>query len=148
MPEKAQYSGKKRLWLLKFLLANCFAIVLPVLLIAPDSHSQSAKKLKAQEEEMRSYMIAISRQLGVSCTTCHITDNFKSDEKAHFKIAKDHMRLTQLLIDNGMDGKRGPKADCYMCHRGQLKPDYLEKLHPMLQEQDQFKKMKTGAEQP
>ena len=140
MPEKAQYSGRNRLRFLKFLLANCFAIALPLLLVAPDSHSQSAKKLKVQEEEMRSYMIMISRQLGVSCTTCHLTDNFKSDEKAHFKVAKDHMRLTQMLIDNGMDGKKGPKADCFMCHRGQLKPDYIEKLHPMLQEQDQFTK--------
>lgn len=117
------------------------AIALPTLLIAPHleisigwpkAHAQSAQAVKAQEEEMRQAMIVMSRQLGVTCTVCHNTENFKSDEKMPFKVAKDHIKLTQLLIDNGMDGKSGhPKADCFMCHRGALSPDYREKLDPM-----------------
>lgn len=92
------------------------------------AQSGTANTIKASEDQMREQMIVISRQLGVTCTTCHNTDNFKSDKKDAFKIGKEHMRLTQVLIDNGMNGKTGPKADCYMCHRGQLKPDYKEKV--------------------
>lgn len=82
-----------------------------------------SQKLKAQEEAIREQMLSISRQLGVRCTACHNLKNFASDEMAAFKVSKEHLRITQLLIDAGMDGKQGrPKADCYMCHRGELKP--------------------------
>jgi hypothetical protein len=117
------------------------ALTLPILLVAPNldvtiswpqAQAQSAKKLKAEDEEMRQSMIVMSRQLGVTCTVCHNTENFKSEEKLPFKVAKEHVKLTQLLIDNGMDGKNNrPKADCFMCHRGALRPDYREKVDPM-----------------
>lgn len=123
------------------ILLSIGALALPILLIAPNvdvtfswpqAHAQSAKKVKSQDEEMRQSMIVMSRQLGVTCTTCHNTENFKSEEKVPFKVAKEHVKLTQLLIDNGMDGKNShPKADCYMCHRGTLRPDYREKVDPM-----------------
>lgn len=96
------------------------------------ARAQTPAKLKSEEEQMREVMVVISRQLGVTCTACHNTDNFKSSEKQSFKTAREHMKLTQLLIDSGMNGKSGPKADCYMCHRGELKPDYKEKVPPML----------------
>ena len=117
--------------------------VVPLLLVAPQlslhfpaAQAQSPQKLKAQEDEMRAQMMTMSRHLGVTCTTCHKTENFKSDEIPAFKVAKAHIKLTQLLIDNGLDGsaKDRPKADCYMCHRGQLVPDYKEKLDPMRKE--------------
>lgn len=109
------------------------ALFVPILLASPYvGQAQSAQKMKSQDEEMRQSMVVISRQLGVTCTTCHKTENFKSDEKVPFKVAKDHIKLTQLLIDNGMDGKNNrPKADCFMCHRGNLRPDYREKIDPM-----------------
>lgn len=117
------------------IVLSLIALIVPLLLIAPDidvAHAESAQKVKSQDEEMRQTMIVMSRHLGVTCTVCHNTENFKSDEKMPFKVAKDHIKLTQLLIDNGMDGKNGhPKADCFMCHRGALKPDYKEKLDPM-----------------
>lgn len=94
-------------------------------------HAQSASKLKLQEQEIRQNMIVISRQLGVTCTSCHKTDNFKSNELSNFKVAQEHMKITQLLIDSGFNGDKAPKADCYMCHRGKLKPDYIEKVDPM-----------------
>lgn len=95
-----------------------------VLLLACSSYAQTPAQLKSQEEEMRELMISMSRQLGVTCTSCHNPENFRSSAKMEFKIAKEHMKITQLLIDNGMDGKKGPKASCYMCHQGQLKPSY------------------------
>jgi hypothetical protein len=113
-------------FLATFLINSCF------LLIAQNAFSQTAKKIKSTEEQIRESMVTISRQLGVTCTYCHNTDDFKNSEKPFFKIAKEHMRLTQILIDSGMDGRSGPKADCYMCHRGQSKPNYKEPLHPIV----------------
>ena len=92
--------------------------------------AQTAAKVKSEEEIMRETMVTISRQLGVTCTTCHNPDNFRSDKKMEFKVAKEHMKITQLLIDSGMDGKKGPKASCYMCHRGELKPKYQAPSDP------------------
>lgn len=108
----------------------------PFLFLRPElANSQSIKTLKAEDELMRRTMVTMSRQLGVACTTCHNQKNFASAEKTEFKTAKDHMRLVQLLIDNGMDGKeKRPKADCYMCHRGKLKPDFIEPFDPMTME--------------
>jgi hypothetical protein len=115
-----------------FLFAATFLISTSLLLIAQKSHAQTAKKIKSTEEQIRDSMVTISRQLGITCTYCHNTDDFKNSDKPFFKIAKEHMRLTQILIDSGMDGKSGPKADCYMCHRGQSKPDFKEPLHPIV----------------
>ena len=90
------------------------------------SFAQTPAQIKSEEDQMRETMVSMSRQLGVTCTTCHNSENFKSDKKMEFKLAKEHMKITQGLIDLGMDGKRGPKATCYMCHRGELKPKYQE----------------------
>lgn len=86
-----------------------------------------SEKLKASEEAIREQMMVISRQLGVTCSACHNLKNFASAEKPEFGVSKEHMKITQILIDSGMDGRdKRPKADCYMCHRGQLKPNYKE----------------------
>jgi hypothetical protein len=98
------------------------SLLLPIL----PASAQTAAKVKSDEDLMRESMVVISRQLGVTCTTCHNPENFHSDKKMEFKVAKEHMKLTQMLIDSGMDGKKGPKATCYMCHRGELKPKYQE----------------------
>jgi hypothetical protein len=88
---------------------------------------KGAQDRKAMDIEIRDNMKQISRQLGVSCTTCHNSKNFKDDAKREFKIAKDHLRITQLLIDSGFNGQnKQPKADCYMCHRGHLNMPYKE----------------------
>ena len=101
-------------------------------LISMETNSQTPAKVKAQSQEYREYMVTISRQLGVTCAACHDTGNFTSDIKIPFKLAKDHMRLVQVLIDGGMDGQKGhPKADCYLCHRGKLHPDYKEPIDPL-----------------
>lgn len=115
----------------RFLVVLIAAVAIPVLLMTPEVQSQSANTVKADDEAMRSYMVQISRQLGVTCTTCHDTGNFRKADIKQFKVAKEHMKLTQILIDNGMDGKKYAKADCYMCHRGTLKPAYKEPVNPM-----------------
>ncbi|MEZ0392995.1 MAG: photosynthetic reaction center cytochrome c subunit family protein [Pseudobdellovibrionaceae bacterium] len=101
-------------------------LALCIFFFALPTFGQTPAKVKSDEDQIRELMITMSRQLGVTCTTCHNTENFRSDQKIEFKVAKEHMKITQLLIDGGMDGKKGPKATCYMCHRGQLKPAYQE----------------------
>lgn len=96
---------------------------------------KGAKALKDIDHALREQMMVMSRQLGVDCTTCHNTKNFAAADKPEFRVARAHMKITQLLIDNGFDGRdKRPKADCYLCHRGQLKPDYIEKFDPMTME--------------
>ena len=124
----------------RLVITGLIAIVIPSLIISLPGYSQSVERLKKDDEEMRRTMVVISRQLGVNCTTCHNTKNFASAEKVEFKVAKEHMRLTQVLIDNGMNGKdKRPMADCYMCHRGQLKPNYKEPFDPMTMEKEKVK---------
>ena len=96
------------------------------LLLLPQAHSESVTKFVTKEERIREEMIVISRELGVTCNECHNVQNFKSDEKRTFKVSREHMKLTQMLKQNGFDGKKGPTATCYMCHRGKLLPDYKE----------------------
>jgi hypothetical protein len=101
-------------------------LITAAFVFSAQAFAQTPSKIKSDEDLMRESMVVISRQLGVNCTTCHNPENFRSDKKVEFKVAKEHMKLTQLLIDSGMDGKKGPKATCYMCHRGELKPKYQE----------------------
>jgi hypothetical protein len=110
----------------KSLIVFGTAIFVVMLILSPKAHTESAAKIKTLEEKTRQEMIVISRQLGVTCTECHNIQNFPSDEKVSFKIAKDHMRIVEILRTKGFDGKKGPEASCYMCHQGELKPDYKE----------------------
>lgn len=100
-------------------------------LLLASAFAQTPSQVKSEEEVMRESMVSISRQLGVTCTACHNPENFKSDKKMEFRVAKEHMKITQGLIDMGMDGKKGPKATCYMCHRGELKPPFQEPPPPL-----------------
>ena len=94
--------------------------------------AETPEDLLRKEKEVREQMQILSRQLGVTCASCHDTRNYKSSKKPLYPISLEHMKITQVLIDQGFDGKNGkPKADCYMCHRGKLSPDYKERVHPM-----------------
>lgn len=127
----------------RFAVLVIFSSMVPLLLVAPESRGTEsaiqspqlagARDAKLRDEEIREQMIVISRQLGVNCLSCHETENFASAKKLEFRVAKDHMRLVQMLIDNGFNGQSGsPKADCYMCHRGVLKPPFKEPHDPMI----------------
>jgi hypothetical protein len=104
------------------------AIFIVMLILSPSGHSESASKLKLTEEKTREEMVVISRQLGVTCAECHNVQNFASGEKKTFKVAKDHLRIVETLKQNGFDGKKGPEATCFMCHQGDLHPDYKESI--------------------
>jgi hypothetical protein len=129
----------------KLIVLASFALLTSILLVTPNLHSQLPSKIKTDDDLVRDRMISISRQLGVSCNACHNTSNYTSNEKLQFKVAKEHIRITQLLIDSGFDGQnQHPQADCYMCHRGQLKPKYKEPFDPMIMQKAKSKD--TGSD--
>lgn len=88
--------------------------------------AESVPTFVKQEEKIREEMVTISRELGITCSECHNVQNFSDNSKKAFKVGLEHMKLTQMLKENGLDGKKGPTATCYLCHRGKLKPDYKE----------------------
>ncbi len=97
--------------------------------------SDSAEKFKKEEEITRIRMLQISRELGVTCTECHSSKNWKDDSKLTFKIARDHMKTVEILRNHDFDGKKYPEASCYMCHQGRLRfasqmkhPENLQKI--------------------
>ncbi|WP_413558017.1 photosynthetic reaction center cytochrome c subunit family protein [Bdellovibrio sp. HCB209] len=103
-----------------------FILFTAIFLMGSLTSAESVPKFLKKEEKIREEMVTISRELGVTCTECHNVQNFADDSKKSFKVSKEHMKLTQMLKDNGFDGKKGPAATCFMCHRGKLMPDYKE----------------------
>ncbi len=90
--------------------------------VTKDHMNESA--IKVREE-----MISISKQLGVTCIYCHDTKNFRAATMPTWKTAFDHIRITKWLNEQGFRGH--PKIDCFLCHRGQAKPNFkMEKSEP------------------
>ena len=110
-----------------FMQRNSKRYGVPLLLLFVSTGSaESVSKFVQKEEQIRQNMVQISRELGVTCTECHNVQNFSESSKKNFKVSLEHMKITQMLKENGFDGKKGPEATCYMCHRGKLKPDFKE----------------------
>lgn len=103
-----------------------FILFTAIFFVGSLTSAESVPKFVKKEEKIREEMVTISRELGVTCTECHNVQNFTDDSKKSFKVGKEHMKLTQMLKENGFDGKKGPAATCYMCHRGKLMPEYKE----------------------
>ena len=112
-----------------FILILIFALPNSASFLINFAKADSAQSLKLKEEEIRQNMIVISRQLGITCTECHNMKKLSDDSLKNFQVAREHMKVVEILKANGMDGKKGPEASCYMCHRGQLKIPYKEKAN-------------------
>lgn len=105
---------------------NILRCVFLSLILSTWVQAETVTQFVTKEETIRENMIRISRELGVTCATCHNVQNFKSSDMQTYKVSKEHMKITQMLKENGFDGKKGPAANCFMCHRGKLMPDYKE----------------------
>jgi len=103
----------KSLWFLTVVLGLTLGISL--------SQSQSSVEFKKEQEIIRVQMVQLSRELGVTCTECHSQKNWKYDAKPSFKTARQHLQVVEVLRQNGLDGKKGPEASCFMCHQGRLR---------------------------
>ena len=105
---------------------NTMRCVLLMILVGAFAEAETVTQFVTKEETIRENMIRISRELGVTCAACHNVQNFKSSDMQTFKTSKEHMKITQVLKESGFDGKKGPAATCFMCHRGKLMPDFKE----------------------
>jgi hypothetical protein len=69
-----------------------------------------------------------SRGLGVSCTHCHVEDDFASDDKRPKLAAREMMDMHRAVNDRlkEMTNLQTPAADrainCSTCHRGSVDP--------------------------
>ena len=106
-----------------WVLGALFSSLCAALIWGETSYSQAPSDPAFKTRE---YMIEISRQLGVTCTHCHNLKDFKSQEKKPWAISKKHIDLVKALNTNHKDLMGFAKADCYLCHRGKLVPDYKE----------------------
>lgn len=100
-----------------------------ILIWASIGQTQSSAQFKRDQEVIRIQMVQLSRELGVTCTECHSQKNWKDDSKPSFKTGLQHMKIVEVLRQNGMDGKAGPEASCYTCHQGRLRFTH-KMVHP------------------
>ena len=68
------------------------------------------------------------RALGVSCTHCHIAENW-SEPTREKRITREMSAMTRRIneellseIEGLSDGERPPAVNCTTCHRGAVKP--------------------------
>jgi hypothetical protein len=108
-----------------------FFLLVPPLFV-PQSLFSSTEIVSADAStEIRTKMMAWSRQLGVTCVHCHNLENFKDKAKLTFKTALKHSQMVRVLQDEVFTERdKGNalkiKVDCYMCHRGKDLPAYQE----------------------
>jgi hypothetical protein len=65
--------------------------------------------------------------LGVSCSHCHNTTSFSSDEKKQKDVARQMVKMNNRINDELLKNISGlksavPRVNCITCHRGNLKP--------------------------
>ena len=69
-----------------------------------------------------------SRALGVSCTHCHVEDDFSSDDKRQKRAAREMARMHRMINDQlgKMENLEAPATErsinCATCHRGAVSP--------------------------
>src|ERR1700736_3954523 len=70
--------------------------------------------------EVGQIMRTFTAGLGVQCIYCHVQGNFASDENPKKEVARQMIRMSQVINANFPDGKM--RVTCYTCHRGEAEP--------------------------
>ena len=70
--------------------------------------------------EVGQIMRTFTAGLGVQCSYCHVQGNFPSDENPKKEVARQMIKMTQVINSNFPDGKM--RVTCYTCHRGEAEP--------------------------
>lgn len=76
---------------------------------------------------LRIMELGFSRSLGVTCTHCHVPDQWDAEDKATKQTAREMSRMVSAI--NGDLLKKipnlrstNPSVNCTTCHRGQTRP--------------------------
>ena len=70
--------------------------------------------------EVVQIMHTFTAGLGVQCIYCHVQGNYASDENPKKEIARQMIKMSQVINANFPDGKM--RVTCYTCHRGEAEP--------------------------
>lgn len=70
--------------------------------------------------EVSQIMRTFTAGLGVQCIYCHVQGNFASDENPKKEVARQMIKMSQVINSNFPDGKM--RVTCYTCHRGEAEP--------------------------
>jgi hypothetical protein len=74
---------------------------------------------------VRAMNLGYSRSLGVSCTHCHVTNDWASDARPAKTAARAMIRMTSQLAPQirALEGiSPGASVTCTTCHRGSVRP--------------------------
>ena len=76
------------------------------------------------KSELLETMKLVTKSLGVKCDFCHRTDvrDYASDEIEKKVIAREMMRMVQMINGQHFTWNGAPEATCFMCHRGERTP--------------------------
>ncbi len=71
--------------------------------------------------------IGFSQSLGVSCTHCHVPNQWESDEKSTKRTARAMSQMVSTINKDLLSSiaelkSENPVVNCTTCHRGQVKP--------------------------
>ena len=82
-------------------------------------------------QQFQEEMNLIVQGLGVTCNTCHVRNNFASEEKPEKLKARQMLEMTKALNQKYFPDykpKEGEsvlgKVTCYTCHRGESAPKH------------------------
>lgn len=84
---------------------------------------KNVQKLKGlAKPELVKVMKTFAAALGKKCDFCHVKGDFSSDDKDHKRDARMMIDLVASLNEKFFTDPNGPRATCFMCHRGAEKP--------------------------
>jgi hypothetical protein len=70
--------------------------------------------------EVVQIMHTFTAGLGVQCIYCHVQGNYASDENPKKEVARQMIKMSQVINANFPDGRM--RVTCYTCHRGEAEP--------------------------
>jgi photosynthetic reaction center cytochrome c subunit len=115
----------RRLALLIFSLGAMGQAPVPELVSGPNVKVLTGLYAQQFQEEMN----LIVQGLGVTCNTCHVRNNFASEEKPEKLKARQMLAMTKTLNQEFFPDykpKEGEsvlgKVTCYTCHKGEAVP--------------------------
>lgn len=77
------------------------------------------------KDELKTYMKAQSKALGVECDFCHDVPDMASDKNEKKLIARKMIQMTNEINDKWLKGMKGAeknKVTCAQCHQGHEEP--------------------------
>jgi hypothetical protein len=72
-----------------------------------------------------SVMMLFTKWLGVECNYCHVPNEFEKDDKPAKGTARKMLNMVHQINDANFPTNR--VVSCWMCHRGNSKPEAFPK---------------------